>query len=101
MARDVLKAFLNRDVQLARAVHTRDDLVDALNDQMFRELITYTMTDPSATERAIHLEGVGRYLERIADHATNIAEDIVFIETGEVIKHQPRVREIPLKGLMP
>lgn len=90
MVKDVIDAFLNRDAQLARSVCEKDDLVDALNDQIFRELITYTVTDPSTSTRAIHLVIVSRYLERIADHATNIAEDIVFIETGEMIKHQPK-----------
>lgn len=90
MVKDVLDAFVKRDPQLARSVCEKDDLVDALNDQIFRELITYKVTDPSAATRAIHLVIVSGYLERIADHATNIAEDIVFIETGEVIKHQPK-----------
>jgi phosphate transport system protein len=67
--------------------------VDSLNDQIFRELITYTTTDPSTSERAIHLVIVSRYLERIADHATNIAEHIIFIETGETIKHQAKIKD--------
>ena len=90
MVKDIIDAFLNRNVVLARSVWERDDLVDSLDDQIFRELTTYTVTDPSTTERAIHLVIVSRYMERIADHATNIAEDIIFIETGETIKHQPK-----------
>jgi phosphate transport system protein len=93
MARDGIRAFLDRNPELARSVHERDDLVDALNDQIFRELITYTVTDPSAVPRAIHLVIVSRCLERIADHATNIAECIVFIETGEVMRHQANEKE--------
>jgi len=90
MTRDVIKAFLDRDPHLARSVHERDDLVDALNEQIFRELITYTVNDPTAIPRAMHLVIVSRCLERIADHATNIAENIIFVETGEMIRHRPK-----------
>ena len=90
MTRDIIRAFLDRDPHLARSVYERDDLVDALNDQIFRELITYTVTDPTTIPRAMHLVIIGRCLERIADHATNIAENIIFIETGEVIRHRPK-----------
>jgi phosphate transport system protein len=93
MVKDVMDAFLNHNAPLARSVWERDDLVDSLNDQIFRELITYTTTDPSTSERAIHLVIVSRYLERIADHATNIAEHIIFIETGETIKHQAKIKD--------
>ena len=88
MVMDIIRAFVDRDSRLARSVHDRDDLVDALNDQIFRELITYTIADPSTIPRAMQLMIVSRCLERIADHATNIAENIIFIETGEVIRHQ-------------
>jgi len=97
MTRDTMKAFLSRDPDLARSVHKRDILVDALDDQMFRELITYTVNDPTAVPRAMHLAIVSRSLERIADYATNIAEDVIFIETGEVLKHQPKPREVSLE----
>jgi phosphate transport system protein len=93
MTRDIIKAFLDRDFHLARSVHERDDLVDALDDQIFRELITYTVNDPTGIPRAMHLVIVSRCLERIADHATNIAEDIVFIETGKTIRHQVKEKE--------
>ena len=88
MVMDIIRAFVDRDSRLARSVYDRDDLVDALNDQIFRELITYTVADPSTIPRAMQLMIVSRCLERIADHATNIAENIIFIETGEVIRHQ-------------
>ncbi len=88
MTRDIIKAFLSRDPHLARSVYERDDTVDALDDQVFRELITYTVDGPTAIPRAMHLVIVSRCLERIADHATNIAENIIFVETGEVIRHQ-------------
>ncbi len=88
MIRDMIKAFLDRDPILARAVHERDDVVDGLNEQIFRELITYTVTDPSTIPRAMNLAIVSRCLERVADHATNIAENVIYIETGELIRHR-------------
>jgi phosphate transport system protein len=87
MVKDVLDAFVNRDSKLARSVCERDDLVDGLNDQVFRELLTYMISDPNTITRAAHLMIVGRCLERIADHATNIAEDVIFMVDALVIKH--------------
>ncbi|MGQ9645099.1 MAG: phosphate signaling complex protein PhoU [Thermodesulfobacteriota bacterium] len=93
MVKDVLDAFVNRDSTLARSVCERDDLVDGLNDQVFRELLTYMMSDPKTTTRAVHLMIVSRCLERIADHATNIAEDVIFMVDALVIKHHADVKE--------
>ena len=64
-----------------------DDEVDRLNDQVFRELLTYMMEDPKSITRAVDLILVSRNLERIADHATNISEEVIFIEEGKNIKH--------------
>ena len=85
--KDVLDAFVNGDTNLARAVCERDDQVDALNDQVFRELLTYMMADPKTITRAVHLIIVSRCLERIADHTTNIAEGVIFMVKALVIKH--------------
>lgn len=93
MVKDVLDAFVTRDSQLARSVCERDDLVDGLNDQVVRELLTYMMADPKTIPRAVHLMIVARCLERIADHATNIAEDIIFMVDALVIKHHADVEE--------
>jgi len=87
MVKDVLDAFVNRDPKLARSVCARDDMVDGLNDQVVRELLTYMMSDPKTITRAVHLMIVARCLERIADHATNIAEDVIFMVDALVIKH--------------
>jgi phosphate transport system protein len=87
MVKDVLDAFVNRDSRLARSVCERDDVVDGLNDQVVRELLTYMMSDPKAIPRAVHLMIVSRCLERIADHATNVAEDVIFMVDALVIKH--------------
>jgi phosphate transport system protein len=87
MLRDVLNAFVNGDAALARSVCERDDRVDGLNNQLFRELLTYMISDPKAITRAVHLIIVSRYLERIADHTTNIAEGVIFMAKAVVIKH--------------
>jgi phosphate transport system protein len=93
MVKDVLDAFVNRNSKLARSVCERDDLVDGLNDQVFRELLTYMMSDPKTITRAVHLMIIARCLERIADHATNIAEDVIFMVDALVIKHHADVEE--------
>jgi len=97
MLRDVLNAFVNRDASLARSVCERDDRVDGLNNQVFRELLTYMMADSKTITRAVHLLIVSRCLERIADHATNIAEGVIFMAQAKVIKHhadaEPQKRE--------
>jgi phosphate transport system protein len=92
MVKDVLDAFVNRDSKLARSVCARDDLVDGLNDQVFRELLTYMIADPKTITRAVHLMIVCRCLERIADHATNLAEDVIFMVDALVIKHHADTR---------
>jgi len=93
MVKDVLDAFVNSDPKLARSVCERDDLVDGLNDQVFRELLTFMMSDFQTITRAVHLMIVCRCLERIADHATNIAEDVIFLVDARVIKHHADVKE--------
>jgi len=87
MLKDSLNAFVNDDVQLAREVCRRDDGVDKLNVQIFRELLTYMLQDPSSVQRAVDLILVAKSLERIADHSTNIAEDVIYIVEARVVKH--------------
>jgi phosphate transport system protein len=100
MVRDALNAFVNLDDKLARDVCERDDKVDQLNDQVFRELLTYMMQDPGTISRAVDLILVGRHLERIADHATNIGEDVIYMVKGKTIKHhiEETRRETGLKS---
>ncbi len=93
MVKDVLDAFVNRDSKLARSVCERDDLVDGLNDQVFRELLTYMISDPKTITRAVHVMIVCRCLERIGDHATNIAEDVIFMVDALIIKHHADAKE--------
>jgi len=87
MVKDVLDAFVQGDADLARAVCERDDQVDDLKDQVFRELLSYMISDTRTITRAVQLIIVSRYLERIADHATNIAEGVIFMVNAKVIKH--------------
>lgn len=102
MVRDALNAFITGDADLARSVCQRDDEVDQLNHQIFRELLTYMMEDPETITRAVDLILVGRHLERIADHATNIGEDVIYMVKGKTIKHHVEEgRFTGLKGCPP
>ena len=87
MVKEVLDAFVSGNPDLARAVCERDDQVDDLNDQVFRGLLSYMLADPKTITRAVHLIIVSKFLERIADHATNIAEGVIFMVKARVIKH--------------
>ena len=92
MVRDSLDAFVRRDARQATAVCRADDEVDALYKQLFRELLTVMIEDPPTTTRALHLLLVARNLERIADHATNIAEDVIYYVEGRDIRHSAERR---------
>ena len=87
MTRDALDAFVRKDAALARRVLARDDEVDQLKDQVFRVLLTYMMADPGTIERALGLILISRNLERIADHATNVAEDVIFLVEAKDVRH--------------
>ena len=87
MVKDSLDAFVARDAALARRVCADDDAVDALKEQIFRELLTYMMEDPKTIPRAIRLIFISRFLERVADHATNIAEMVVYLVESKIVRH--------------
>jgi phosphate transport system protein len=87
MLRDALDAFVRFDAEAARRLVRRDDEVDDLNRQMFAELMRRMIADPQQVERSMTLVLVGRNLERIADLATNVAEEVVFIAEARIIKH--------------
>ena len=93
MTRDSLDAFVRRDANLARDILARDDEVDQLKDQIFRVLLTHMIADPGTIERALGLILVSRNLERIADHATNIAEDVIFMVSAQDVRHHPPAHE--------
>ena len=87
MLRDALDAFVRRDMALAEAVLAADDTLDALKTQIFRELLTYMLQDPETIEPALDLILISRHLERIGDHATNVAEDVIFILSARDVRH--------------
>ena len=89
MLRDALNAFVRRDIQLAEAVLAADDTLDALKTQTFRELLAFMLSAPTLIEPALDLILISRHLERIGDHATNIAEDVVYLVEGEMVRHRP------------
>jgi len=87
MVRDSLDSLVRKDVELAKAVLTRDDQVDELRDQIFRELLTYMMENSSFVFPAFDLILVAKNLERVADHATNLAEDVIYMVAGRDVRH--------------
>ena len=91
MLRESLDSFVREDVELALAVCREDDIIDDLNSQLFRELLSYMAENPQTISRAIRLLFIGKYLERIGDHATNIAEMVVFMVRGKSIRHMGQV----------
>lgn len=87
MLRDALDAFVRRDTQLAESVLAADDTLDGLKTQIFRELLTFMLSEPSTIEPALDLILISRHLERIGDHATNIAEDVIFMVSARDVRH--------------
>lgn len=90
MLKDSIIAFINEDVELAYNVCLRDENVDALRDQVLRELIMLMSSNPATIERSFQILRISSNLERIADLSTNISEDIIFMVQGKVIKHHTR-----------
>ena len=93
MLRDALDAYVRRDTALAHAVLNADDQLDALKTQVFRDLLTYMLKDPATVEPALDLILISRHLERIGDHATNIAEDVIFMVSAQDVRHHPPAHE--------
>ncbi|HEX9284246.1 MAG TPA: phosphate signaling complex protein PhoU [Nitrospirales bacterium] len=87
MVKESLDAFVNHDADLARKVCMDDDFVDDLTHQLFRELLSFMLENPQTITRAIRITFIAKYLERIADHATNVAELVVYMVEGKIIRH--------------
>lgn len=87
MVRDAIDAFVSRDAAKAKAVLTRDDEIDELYHKLFRELLAQMAKDSSLLERGIHVQSVAKFLERMGDHSTNLAEQVVFLVEGTDIRH--------------
>jgi phosphate transport system protein len=96
MVRKSLDAFVNKDTALAIEICKSDDAVDGLYKQIFRELLTYMIEDPKTVTRALHLLLLARNLERIADHATNISEDVIYYVEGRDIRHSMGQQTAPV-----
>jgi phosphate transport system protein len=88
MLKDAIKAFAENDTNLARDVIKRDDMIDALEDQIIRELYTYMVEDPSTIKVGLRLIDVVKNIERVADIATNLAEEIIYMKEGKMLRHQ-------------
>jgi phosphate transport system protein len=95
MVRESLDSFVNMDSQLARQVIRTDDDVDRLNEEIIDELVQMMRKNPDRIEAGLSLFSATRHLERIADHATNIAEDVIYLVEGEIIRHHPEAFELP------
>ena len=93
MVRDSLDALVRKDTSISERVLREEDKVDAFRDQIFRELLTYMLQDPATIEPALDLILVSRHLERIGDHATNIAEDVIFIVSARDVRHHADLRQ--------
>ena len=96
MVRDSINAFTNMDTRQAQEVCRLDDEVDDLNRDIIEELIRTMQSDPALVAPGLSLFSATRHLERIADHATNIAEDVVYLVEGEIIRHRPVA--VPAEG---
>jgi phosphate transport system protein len=94
MVRDSIDAFIRKDIDLAQEVIDRDDIVDAFQQQIYRELLSYMAEDPHTIGRATKILFVSKYLERISDHATNISEIVVFMVNGKTIKHMDKKQRV-------
>jgi len=87
MLRDALDAYVRRDMTLAQDVLNRDDELDLLKTMVFRELLTHMLRDPSTIEPSLDLVLISRHLERVGDHATNVAEDVIFMVSAKDVRH--------------
>jgi phosphate transport system protein len=87
MLRDALDAYVRGDTGLAQLVLDEDDILDGLKTQIFRDLMAYMVEDPATIEPSVYLILISRHLERIGDHATNIAEDVIFMVSGRDVRH--------------
>ena len=93
MVRDSIRAFIEKNSKLAKEIILKDDEVDDLNVQIYNELLIFMVQDPKLIPRATKITFISKYLERIADHSTNICEDVYYFVEGKVLKHQELLRE--------
>lgn len=89
MIRESLDALVNEDTDLARKVRMEDETIDNLNEQVFRELLTFMLEDPKKIHRALIIMQISKSLERISDHAVGIADMVMYMVTGKIVRHEP------------
>jgi phosphate transport system protein len=94
MVRQSIEAFINLDTSLARALCRLDDEIDHYNVEIIGELVEIMHKDPSLVEAGLSMFSATRHLERIADHATNIAEDVIYLVEGEIVRHHPEALDL-------
>ena len=98
MVRDAIDAFVHADDKKAEDVIAGDDDVDELYHQIFRDILATMLKDSSAIQRGIHMQSVAKWLERIADHSTNLAEHVIFMVKGKDIRHVGHLSSPPPRG---
>jgi phosphate transport system protein len=96
MVKDAITAFINRDSELAKTIWAKDEIVDSLNKKVFNQLVEVIKSNPENTEAGAHLIVLSRQIERLADHATNIAEDVVFLIENEIVSHKKKLQNYKL-----
>jgi phosphate transport system protein len=92
MVKDAITAFINRDSELAKGIWSKDEIVDSLNKKIFNQLVELIKTNPEQAEACAHLIVLSRQIERLADHATNIAEDVIFLIENEIVSHKKKLQ---------
>lgn len=98
MVRDAIDAFVTSDAERAQAVLSRDAQVDVLYGKVFRDILAIMVRDPEAIERGIHVQSVAKWLERLGDHATNLAEQVIFMVKGKDVRHSGSKRGMAALG---
>ncbi len=93
MIKESLDAFVNEDVALAHKVRKDDEIIDKLNEQIFRELLTFMMENPQTIHRALIISQISKLLERVSDHAEGIADMVIYMVTGKSVRHKPTSAE--------
>ncbi|MGD1006665.1 MAG: phosphate signaling complex protein PhoU [Ignavibacteriaceae bacterium] len=96
MVKDAITAFINRDTELAKTIWAKDEIVDSLNKKVFNQLVEVIKANPENAEAGAHLIVLSRQIERLADHATNIAEDVVFLIENEIVSHKKKLQNYKL-----
>jgi len=89
MIRDSLDALVHKNVEQAKRVRAEDDTIDQLNEQIFRELLTFMLEDPRKIHASLYIMQISKSLERISDHAAGIADMVIYMVTGQSVRHQP------------